>query len=135
MRDPLGKSLKNATGQLHADTMQTTTLADKRQARNADDVVASKGLTDHCTGAGVRLVCVLRYEYRAIDDQKIGVTGRQSSAVRAELGGWPGQGEQRDKVGLGHRNTELTAAPSPVTQQNGDLPHHHRLDTQWRRLV
>ena len=50
--------------------------------------------------ARVGFVCVLRYEYRAIDDQKIGVTGRQSSAVRAELGGWPGQGEQRIRLAL-----------------------------------
>ena len=87
---------KRSLRQLHGHAMQRPVLENERQTVDADDLPPGKGFRHCFQGSRVILVAVCGNENRAIDDQEIGVGGRESfEAIIAGSG--PGEGDQPER--------------------------------------
>ena len=91
--------LKDANGVLHRGAVEGAVLTDEDAAVDGDDVVFREGFLELMTGKViVNGLSVGGHENGAIDDEEVGVGGREAVAVIGVVDGrWKGERDEMKK--------------------------------------
>ncbi len=72
----------HAAWELHGAAVERTVLSDERAAVDANDLMGGESLLNGVAGEDIRFrLSVGRHEHTAVENEKIGIGGRQSGAV------------------------------------------------------
>lgn len=72
--------------------MQAAVLFDQRATGHDDDIVIGHGRLQHFGGVEIRVHIIARHQYRAVDDQEVGIGGCQPATIVGMDGGAKGKG-------------------------------------------